>query len=430
MKVAVVGAGITGLTVAHELLKKGHQAVLFDRSHPGGLIAGFACPGAEETFLDRFYHHVFTDDTAVLSLIGELGLADDLVWAESSSAVYAKGRAWPLSGAMDLVRFRPLGSVAHRLLMGMIYLELKRRRDWSRLDGVSCREFFRRRLNATGYSNFWRPMLRQKFGSAADDIAAAFLWGRLHARAKSRRKGREMLGYLRGGFERLARALVDAIRDRGGEISDHDPVERVVAGARPEVISQRREETFDRVVWTIATHLIPKVVTEVPPEVRDRANAIPYVGATCLILVMPHCQGPYYWMNNIDPNVTFGALIEHTNLISSEHYGGQHVLYVTNYHDVDDPIASMDLDDLIRLHAPSLRRVQPAFSENQIRNAFLSRALLSSPVYDVGFADRMPPPRGWLPNVDVCNMTQVYPVDRNMDACVRNARRCVGFLRQ
>ena len=152
MKVAVVGAGITGLTVAHELLKKGHQAVLFDRSHPGGLIAGFACPGAEETFLDRFYHHVFTDDTAVLSLIGELGLADDLVWAESSSAVYAKGRAWPLSGAMDLVRFRPLGSVAHRLLMGMIYLELKRRRDWSRLDGVSCREFFRRRA-------FWMTSL-------------------------------------------------------------------------------------------------------------------------------------------------------------------------------------------------------------------------------------------------------------------------------
>ena len=38
MKIAIVGAGITGLSAAYELGKKGHEVIVFERSeYPGGL---------------------------------------------------------------------------------------------------------------------------------------------------------------------------------------------------------------------------------------------------------------------------------------------------------------------------------------------------------------------------------------------------------
>ena len=37
MKIAIVGAGIAGLTAAHDLIKKGHQVTIFEAAnHVGG----------------------------------------------------------------------------------------------------------------------------------------------------------------------------------------------------------------------------------------------------------------------------------------------------------------------------------------------------------------------------------------------------------
>ena len=42
MKIAVIGAGIGGLTAAFSLRKKGHEVTVFEQeSKPGGLAAGF-----------------------------------------------------------------------------------------------------------------------------------------------------------------------------------------------------------------------------------------------------------------------------------------------------------------------------------------------------------------------------------------------------
>ena len=78
MNVAIIGAGVAGLTAAYELTKLGHQVVIFEASdRPGGLASGFK----DETWdwaLERFYHHWFASDAAVIGLIEELGAGDRL----------------------------------------------------------------------------------------------------------------------------------------------------------------------------------------------------------------------------------------------------------------------------------------------------------------------------------------------------------------
>ena len=57
MKYAVIGAGVSGLSMAGMLLKKGHEVVVYERdSRPGGLIK---CTEVQGNLYHRVGGHVF-----------------------------------------------------------------------------------------------------------------------------------------------------------------------------------------------------------------------------------------------------------------------------------------------------------------------------------------------------------------------------------
>ena len=63
MKVIVIGAGATGLTVAYLLARTGVRVTVLEAaSRPGGLLATFDT--GDGHLLEQFYHHFFTHDTA------------------------------------------------------------------------------------------------------------------------------------------------------------------------------------------------------------------------------------------------------------------------------------------------------------------------------------------------------------------------------
>jgi protoporphyrinogen oxidase len=98
MKVAIVGAGIAGLTAANELLKSGHQVTVYEAApQAGGLASGFRDEGWEWS-LERFYHHLFTTDSDIIQLVEEIGLRDKLFFQGQVTAQWWHGKAYPISG--------------------------------------------------------------------------------------------------------------------------------------------------------------------------------------------------------------------------------------------------------------------------------------------------------------------------------------------
>ena len=85
MRVAIIGAGFTGLTAAYKLTKQGHSVTVFEKEpYAGGLASGIRhvvdnYPQNWGWDLERFYHHWFTNDKAVMGLIEELGVEDKLM---------------------------------------------------------------------------------------------------------------------------------------------------------------------------------------------------------------------------------------------------------------------------------------------------------------------------------------------------------------
>ena len=69
MKFGIIGAGITGLVLTYFLLKIGHKVVLYDKGKVGGLASGFKFYDISDTYLEKYYHHVFTGDIEIIRLI-------------------------------------------------------------------------------------------------------------------------------------------------------------------------------------------------------------------------------------------------------------------------------------------------------------------------------------------------------------------------
>ena len=104
--VTIIGAGFTGLSAAYELAKKGISVTVLEAdSEIGGLAAAFTVGGQK---LDRFYHHWFTNDLAVMNLIDELGLQKSVQINPTNTGVYYANHFFKLSTPFDLLKFTPL----------------------------------------------------------------------------------------------------------------------------------------------------------------------------------------------------------------------------------------------------------------------------------------------------------------------------------
>ena len=433
MRLAVVGAGVTGLVAAKRARELGAEVTLFDASEQvGGLAAGFPFPGVEEVRLEKFYHHIFRTDTHVIRLIEEHGLGQDLMWRQSRPGLFAEGRIFPLEGPLDLLKCKPIGTFLDRLKMGLSLRVFQKTSDWHAFDTITCEEFFRSRNALRAYRNFWEPLLKAKFGPAYANIPAAFLWGRIYPRSRSREKGKESLGYLRGGFARMCLAIANRLEADGVTLRMKTRVEQIRRSSDGsfEVQSSAGLHGFERIIWTGHPDHLTRVLENPEPALVEGAAKIKYIGACCMILIMNRPISDYYWVNNVDPQITFGGCIEHTNLVPREDYGGKHVAYIINYLPPEHPYMSLDIDALFQTHLPSLKRFSPSFAEEQVVQKLLFKSPVASPLYDRGFRDRMPPFTGWSPGIGLLGMPQVYPLDRNMNHCIEVALRAdlQGFL--
>ena len=76
--VAIIGAGITGLTAAYELAKRGFGVEIFEaQGAVGGELAVIEIGG---TPVERYYHHLFRGDSHMIGLMEELGIDSSLEW--------------------------------------------------------------------------------------------------------------------------------------------------------------------------------------------------------------------------------------------------------------------------------------------------------------------------------------------------------------
>ena len=430
MRVGIIGAGATGLAAAYELGKHGHQASVYERApFLGGQASTFDVGGAR---LERGYHHLFTSDNDILELVKDIGLGHQMRWIPSKVGTLYDGKIYNFVTPIDLLKFTPL-SVIGRLRLGLTALLLRRMKDWRQLEGVTADEWLQKKAGRRAYEVFWGPMLRGKFG---DDyytqVGMAWVWGKIHTRFASREKGlsKEVLGYPIGSFGEIFDVLARRIEEQGNKVLISAAVNRIAVEVGRltgmEVQLRDREPStleFDAVIATTPSYIFPWLVPPLPEDYLSRLTGVSCMAAVLVVLVLNRPLSHIYWLNVADRSIPFVGVIEQTNLIPPGHYGGKHIVYLSNYLSTSHHLYSLDKDDLLREYLPHLRKINPDFQESWIEESYHHRVDGAQPIIGTGYSKRIPDHRTPFKGVYLANTTQVYPEDRGTNYSVRMGKR-------
>lgn len=430
MRVAVIGGGLAGLCGARELARAGHQVTVFEAFREnGGLAGSFEVAGNR---LERFYHHVFATDVDFLDLVEETGLWDALEWHDDLKGNWIDGKIWPYSTPKDILTFGPMPA-ADRLRMAAASAWLTRVKDWSAYDGITAKAWIIKAMGPRVWRVLWEPLMASKFGPHADSINMAWFYGRVKSRFGVGKKGAPTgkLGYLKGSVHRLVQALERDIAGAGGVLRTASPVRRVHAegGRVTGVETPQGVQPFDAVLATCAPPRFVEAAGHLLPEAdRARLESLKYIGACVAVLELSESVSPTYWLNVLDKDFPFVAVIEHTRMIPREEYQGRHIVYLAKYLDTDTDFWRLPNDKVLAHNYGWLRRVLPAFDERLVLGAHVMRAEHAQPIVTPGQGGRIPPHRTAVRGLWMANMSQIYPEDRGMSYSVALGKRVAAEM--
>ena len=428
LRVLIVGGGVAGLAAAYDLARQEYAGRAVDvtvaeaGAELGGLASGFKGKPSWEWPLERFYHHLFTNDDAIIALTRELGMADRLTTHAPVTALYHKGGLYPLDSPLRVLRFPHL-SLWNRLRMGLVlaYLRYDPRRPWRRYDRIVADEWLGRWMGSAAYSTVWQPMLQGKFGAHYGEVNLAWFWARIYKRT-------QRLAYYEGGFQAFVDALAQAAAQRGAALHIGVRVERIMplpGGGYQATTNGPGGGDYDAVLSTVSPGLMQKLAPDLPESYLGQLRKLRSMGAVALIVALKRSLlDKVYWANiPKQEGLPFLALVEHTNMIDPAHYGGDRLIYIGDYLDPDHRYFGMDAEQLLAEVAPYLSRFNAGFEPDWITGAWLHKASYAQPVPPVGYASMIPDVRTPLPGLYFASMSQVYPWDRGTNYAVEMGRR-------
>ena len=389
MKIAIIGAGYGGMAAAWDLRKAGHDVTIFESAEfVGGLASGFKEPHWDWT-VEKFYHHWFQSDASMLGIIRELGLEDKVLFPRPLTVMYHKQKWYPFDSIINALLFPGLGWGLNKIRFGLVGLFLRLTKNWRALEKVTAHEWMMKYAGKQVYEQMWQPLLVGKFGPFYKDVNMAWMWARIHARTTR-------LGTFEGGFQ-----SVDG-------------------------------ESFDKVLVTTSPNLIAKFCPDLPESYLKGLLELKSMGAVVMTLSLKHqlSKDGFYWFNvPKEEGYPFLALVEHTNYVSSEHFGGDHIVYAGDYLEVGHEYFSMTDEQLLERFIPALQKFNPEFKREWINKIWVHKTNYAQPVPLVGHSKNIPAIQTPIEGLYFASMSQVYPWDRGTNFAVEIGRRAAGMMK-
>ena len=420
-KIAILGAGFGGMAAAYDLAGAGQQVTIFEAAdYTGGLASGFKEPHWDWS-VEKFYHHWFASDRHMLGLINELGWSERVLFPRPYTVMHYRDKFYPFDSILQAILFPGLGWGVNKARFGLVGLYLRLSNNWRKLEQHTVDAWMRKYAGNFVYELMWQPLMNGKFGERyARQVNMAWMWARLKARTTH-------LGTYQGGFQQFADDFASHLRSMGVEIRLSTPVEHIQAEDGQLVVqTSAQAERFDQCLVTTSPSQLARLAPGLPDSYLQGLLELKSMGAVVMILALKHqlsTQG-YYWYNLPKAaGFPFLALVEHTNFVPKEHFGGDHIVYVGDYLEPDHAYFTLSQEQLLAEFLPSLARFNPAFKPDWVRQTWLFRTPYAQPVPLVNHSRNIPAIQTPLPGLYFASMSQVYPWDRGTNYAVEIGRR-------
>jgi protoporphyrinogen oxidase len=423
MKIAIIGAGHGGMAAAYDLRKAGHDVVIYEAAdYVGGLASGFKEPHWDWS-VEKFYHHWFQSDSSMLGLMEELGLRDKVIFPRPLTVMLYQGKWYPFDSIINALRFPGLGFGLNKIRFGFVGLFLRLTNDWKSLEKVTADEWMMKYAGKQVYEQMWKPLLIGKFGPFYKDVNMAWMWARIKARTTR-------LGTFEGGFQKFADLFAEKLRSMGVEIR---------LGTQVKFIKQNQAtgglnvdvESYDKVLVTTSPNLMAKFCPDLPENYLKGLLELKSMGAVVMVLSLKHqlSKEGYYWFNlPKDAGYPMLALVEHTNFVSKEHFGGDRIVYAGDYLEVGHEYFSMSDEELLERFTPAFQKFNPEFTREWVKKVWVFKTNYAQPVPLVNHSKNIPTIQTPIDGLYFASMSQVYPWDRGTNFAVEIGRRAARMM--
>ncbi|MFN2144092.1 MAG: NAD(P)/FAD-dependent oxidoreductase [Anaerolineales bacterium] len=428
MNIAIIGAGYAGMSAAYDLVKAGHKVTIYEAAgHPGGLAAGFK-EDHWDWSVEVFYHHWFQSDAHMLGLIDELGLRHKVLYPRPLTVMMHKGRWYPFDSIPNALLYPGLGWGINKVRFGLVGLYLKLSNNWRQFEKVTVDEWMRKWAGDKVYREMWEPLVIGKFGEKyAKQVNMAWMWARIKARTSR-------LGTYQGGFQAFADDFAGILADLGVNIKYNAPVKEIVPTADQQLTLKTDGfdmVTYDKVLSTTSPKLLSMMAPSLPESYLQDLLSLKSMGAVVLTISMKHqlSKEGYYWFNMPkNEGFPFLALVEHTNYVSPQNFGGEHILYAGDYLEPGHEYFSLSKEELLARFLPAIQRINPEFNRDWVLNTWVYKAEYAQPVPLLNHSQHIPEIETPLEGLYFASMSQVYPWDRGTNFAVEIGRRAARMM--
>jgi protoporphyrinogen oxidase len=426
MKIGIIGAGYSGMAAAYDLVLAGHEVTIFEAAtQPGGLASGFKEPHWDWS-VENFYHHWFASDVHMLGLIEELGLNHKVIFPRPYTVLLHEGKWYPFDSIPQAILFPGLGWGLNKARFGLVGLYLRLTNNWQALEKTTVDAWMRKWAGDKVYELMWEPMLIGKFGPYYKDVNMAWFWARIHARTTK-------LGTYQGGFQAFADDFSARLIELGVEIRYQSRVTGIAPTSEGGITLEVDigSLAFDRVLSTTSPGLMAKLAPGLPQSYLDGLLDLKHMGAVVMTLSLKHqlSEQGYYWFNiPKDAGFPFLAVVEHTNYVSPENFGGERIIYCGDYLELNHEYFDLSEEELLARFIPGIQRINPAFDPDWINKVWVHRSKYAQPVPLLNHSENIPDVQTPLPGLYFASMSQVYPWDRGTNFAVEIGRKAAGLI--
>jgi protoporphyrinogen oxidase len=421
-KIAILGAGLGGMSAAYDLIRAGHTVTIYEAADfVGGLASGFKEQHWDWS-VEKYYHHWFASDRHILGLMDELGCREKVIFPRPYTVMYHKGKFYPFDAIPQMALFPGLGWGLNKIRFGFVGLYLKLTNNWQALEKFTVDAWMRQWAGNQVYETMWEPMMIGKFGERyAKQVNMAWLWARIKSRTTR-------LGTYVGGFQAFADEFAAKLRSMGVKIHLSAPVARISTheGGGLDLETPSGPETFDQCLVTTSPALFSKLAPDLPSDYLQGLLNLKSMGAVVMTLSLTHqlSREGYYWYNiPKSAGFPFLALVEHTNYLSPDYFGGDHIIYTGDYLETDHEYFNLSQDELLARYLPTFTRINPHFKPEWVKKSWLSRTSYAQPIPMVNHSQNIPAIQTPIEGLYFASMSQVYPWDRGTNFAVEIGRR-------
>jgi len=426
MRIAIIGAGFGGMAAAYDLKNAGHEITIYESAdYVGGLASGFKEPHWDWS-VEKFYHHWFQSDNEMLGLIKELGWDDKVLFPRPYTVLLHNGKWYPFDSILHALLFPGLGFGLDKIRFGFVGLYLRLTNNWKALEKVTADSWMMKWAGKNVYEKMWKPLLVGKFGPYFDQVNMAWMWARIKARTTR-------LGTFDGGFQNFANLFAEHLLEMGVNIQlgvRVESIKRERAGLS--VRSEGQSQSFDRVLVTTSPNLMAKLCPDLPENYLKGLLELKSMGAVVMVLSLKHqlSKEGYYWFNlPKEAGYPMLALVEHTNFVSKEHFGGDHIIYAGDYLEVGHEYFSMSDEELLERFTPAFKKFNPAFERDWVKKVRVFKTNYAQPVPLVNHSKNIPAIQTPIEGLYFASMSQVYPWDRGTNFAVEIGRRAARMMK-